>query len=273
MSAGESYANNIEGVKQYQQKLQDDAIGGYDEMVADLTSDYNDTLTKYQDKWSSLQDAGVDDLLGLAGSKALITGGYKLYKHINRYRKPKAPDGTKVPERPPGEGGTTSGTATTEDASAGFDADAFDDFAAKNLARFGGSDTGGGLEDAGFSEKDAGDLFGEGEPPTTQDPLEFREAPTTQDPLEFREPRGPLDDDLGDDDPFGRGGQAGVPEPYEGNTPSDFFGGGRVGATTEGTFMDIDPYPERVGGEPTIFPKRGKLICSATPSIPTGLAD
>ncbi len=163
MSAGESYANSVEGVKQYQQKLNEDAIGGYDEMVANITSQYNDTLTKYQEKWSSLQDAGIDDLMGMAGSKALITGGYKLYKNINKWRKPNAPDGTKVPERPPGEGGTTSGTATTEDASAGFDAGAFDDFAAKNLARFGGSeDTGGGLEDVGFSEKDAGDLFGEG---------------------------------------------------------------------------------------------------------------
>ena len=115
MSAGESYANNVEGVKQYQQKLNEDAIEGYDEMAANITSQYNDTLTKYQEKWSSLQDAGIDDLMGMAGSKALITGGYKLYKNINKWRKPKAPDGTKAPERPPGEGGTTSGTATTED--------------------------------------------------------------------------------------------------------------------------------------------------------------
>ena len=121
MSAGESYANNVEGVKQYQQKLQDDAIGGYDEMVANITSQYNDTLTKYQEKWSSLQDAGIDDLMGIAGSKALITGGYKLYKNINKWRKPKAPGEQGDPDTAAGEGtGTGTGTANlTEDTLAG----------------------------------------------------------------------------------------------------------------------------------------------------------
>lgn len=206
MSAAESYTNNIEGVKQYQQKLQDDTLGGYDEMVSNLTSDYNDTLTKYQDKWSSLQDAGVDDLLGMAGSKALITGGYKLYKHINRFRKPQpvgyekgvGGDVSQAPRvRPAGESdGGTSGSAVTEDASEGLEGagygggdedldegpteGAFRDI--DDIPEAGGGGEGGG---EGGDDLGGGDVItpNQGAAGTELDPLEQ----ITQDPLEFQD--------------------------------------------------------------------------------------
>ena len=53
MSAGETYADNISRIRDYQSKLEDDSAQGFDEISGDLTSAYNDTLTKYNEKWKS----------------------------------------------------------------------------------------------------------------------------------------------------------------------------------------------------------------------------
>ena len=280
MSAGETYADNISRIRDYQSKLEDDSAQGFDEISGDLTSAYNDTLTKYNEKWKSLQDAGVDDLLGMAGSKALITGGYKLYKKVKGIQgKGKGSSDGAGPEDY-GDGATEAEKNTPEYEQGGVTEDDALKLPKESDEDYGDDtytgDAGTGAEMQPMEGKGTAEI-----PEDTQTPPEIeRPAPPTETKTEtsggleeagFTEEDAtrqvPESDPVDGPDPFTRAQATTEPEAFEGVTTSDLFGGGTSGVTKEGSFFDIDPYPEVGAMTVEENPEMGAFIRGGPPKL------
>jgi hypothetical protein len=81
------YADNISRLKEQLNNLQQEKIENYTDIAANITDKYNKAMEGYEEKWKSVQDAGMDDLAGLLGVKGVFKGGKKLY---NLYQTRKA---------------------------------------------------------------------------------------------------------------------------------------------------------------------------------------
>ena len=80
MSSADMYADQVANIREKMSQLNVDEISGYDDIANDISSKFESTLSNYDDKWKSVQDAGVDDLAGLVGVKGVYQGGKKMYQ-------------------------------------------------------------------------------------------------------------------------------------------------------------------------------------------------
>ena len=73
------YADQVANIREKMAQLNSNQEQGIDEIQQSLSSKFTTSLGNFDDKWKSVQDAGLDDLAGLAGVKGSYMAGKKLY--------------------------------------------------------------------------------------------------------------------------------------------------------------------------------------------------
>jgi hypothetical protein len=76
--AQEMYADRVASIREKLARINEDNVEESADFANNLTSEYNEKMKEYTDKWKGIQDAGGEELAGVLGVKGIYAGGKRL---------------------------------------------------------------------------------------------------------------------------------------------------------------------------------------------------